>query len=930
MSRPINISDSLTFIPSSYENTGSYSFTQGTTANGYTNADSTTNNQLTLAKSNRSARQSQLYFNFDMSALSSIPSGATINSVSSNVKYYVSSTTYVTAVSIRLYSGTTAKGTEITQRPTSATKYSITPGTWTLSELQNARLYVSATHSASNQNAYLYFYGADVTVNYSLSGTEYEVSITNNSETAQSSISTTQYVLQGGSQEISFYNISSLDDVVITDNSNDIESQLVHSTSVSKTDNCIPASLSGSNGTVTDANNGLTDVTSNTYSQLLLRSGTYMEYSFDTSSIPSNATITSISCQVKGCVTRTSNAATAQLYSGSTAKGSTSYLSYNSNVTTINLTCGTWTATELQNARIRIVSTYTNTTNYYAQFYGATLTVNYTVEEDVYTYTISNISADHAIVIEDVAPGFVLTCTDNSTLGDITPTGTQNVEEGDDVVYSLSSSDFSLIKLTDNNVDVTSQIVHSQSSGSGSPVFIPSSYVYSKPTGATGVVIDTIQNGSNAYTNTSSYTYATLLSFEGGSNWAAFYISVSGIPEGAIIDSVTCKVKIRYLLTSSNNSVQLYSGNTAKGTPTSLTYNQTFNDYLNIGTWTAEELQDVRLYICVPGQNQSQGMECAYVYGAELTVTYHSIAGHTYTISNVSAPHTLVLSDQPYYVLTCTDNSTNGDIVPIGTRNVVEGGTAVYTLTSSDFNTIKLKDNGVDVTNQIVYSSTTSSGSPMFVPSGYTNGNPGFTVSDVSNGYKDTSSYASYATLEIPANSTCYGSFIISVSGIPSGAIIDSVSCKVSALKRGNDTVTTYTIQLYSGNTPKGTASSISGSNQVRTVNLETGAWTVEELQDVRLLITGTNKSTNSSFSYLFYGAEFTVTYHSTQGYTYNILNVSAPHTIVLEDSNDRVYIKVNGNFVQVEAVYKKINGVWVEQSDMSSLFDNNHIYVTG
>lgn len=397
MSRPINTSDSLSFVPTVYsDNTFGSSYYQNLD-NGLSGSNSTT--YAAFAMRNTSYH---IYYDFSVSG---IPSSATITSVTCSVKGYVYSSSYYP--SVRLYSGTTAKGSASNITSTSSSNVqNITAGTWTVSELENARLYivVAARYSrGSLSNSYFRFYGATLTVNYSLSGTEYEVSFTNTSENVTSNPSTTQYIFQGGNQEISFYNISSLDDVEITDNTNDIESQLVHNTSISKTDNCIPASLSGSNGTVTDANNGLTDVTSNTYSQLLLRSGTYIEYSFDTSNIPSNATITSISCQVKGCVTRTSNAATAQLYSGSTAKGSTSYLSYNSNVTTINLTCGTWTASELQNARIRIVSTYTNSSNYYARFYGATITVNYTIPEDVYVYTISNISTDHVITINNVS-----------------------------------------------------------------------------------------------------------------------------------------------------------------------------------------------------------------------------------------------------------------------------------------------------------------------------------------------------------------------------------------------------------------------------------------------------------------------------------------------------------------------------------------------
>ena len=167
---------STTVIPNSYTNTGSYNFTVDTTntsrriSNAYANADNTSASaRLTLASSRNSARTSTMYLEFDKTSINSIPSDATINSVTANVRYYVNSTTYVSAVSIQLHANTSAKGSAVTNRPTSSTKYSITPGSWTLNELKNVRLYISATHNTSTSSGYLYLYGADVTVNYTSS-----------------------------------------------------------------------------------------------------------------------------------------------------------------------------------------------------------------------------------------------------------------------------------------------------------------------------------------------------------------------------------------------------------------------------------------------------------------------------------------------------------------------------------------------------------------------------------------------------------------------------------------------------------------------------------------------------------------------------------------------------------------------------------------
>lgn len=128
--------------------------------------------------------------------------------------------------------------------------------------------------------------------------------------------------------------------------------------------------------------------TNTTYATVNLKTGsratTNAIWSFDCSSIPSNATIVSVTCKAKCSINNTQSnrisTRTIQLYSNTTAKGS-SYTVANS-TTAFSITAGTWTRTELNNARIRLDATRgTNSTSssYYFRFYGATLTVTYRV-----------------------------------------------------------------------------------------------------------------------------------------------------------------------------------------------------------------------------------------------------------------------------------------------------------------------------------------------------------------------------------------------------------------------------------------------------------------------------------------------------------------------------------------------------------------------
>lgn len=403
---------SVTLIPNSYTNTGSYNFTVSTTnstykiSNAYTNADSTTYGRLTLASNRSSARTSTMYLEFDKSALESIPSSATIGTITANVRYAVNNTTYVSAVSLQLAADTTLKGSAVTTRSTTSstsggTKYSMTPGSWTMSELQNLRMYISATHNTSTSSGYIYLYGADVTINYTLPAS-YTV-------TASSSASgvtvepASQSVYQGESASVT---LNKNTRIIVKDNNVDVTSQLV-ATPLSGTIDVIPNACVESTF-ATDSSyptsNGLHGTTdTNNYARFKLTSTTqYAIYSFDTSAIPSGATILSVACNVKGYISSTSSNITtksARLYAGDTAKGSATTIPTTNSTWAITDPGSSWTYSEIQNVRVRFDGYYANTQNYYYYFYGADLTVTYESDQVVYVYTISNVSGNHTITV---------------------------------------------------------------------------------------------------------------------------------------------------------------------------------------------------------------------------------------------------------------------------------------------------------------------------------------------------------------------------------------------------------------------------------------------------------------------------------------------------------------------------------------------------
>ncbi len=205
---------------------------------------------------------------------------------------------------------------------------------------------------------------------------------------------------------------------------------------------------------VSNLTNAYANQSSTTYAQINLtrNSGavTQIYYNFSVTGIPSDAEITSVSCACKCSIsTTTASRVTtrqAQLYAGSTAKG-TPYNVPNS-TTAYTIDGGTsWTLSDIQDLKIRLYAvrgTSNVTTNYYFCFYGATVTVNYTYDETEYQVTLtSNVS------------GVVFDQASQSQYEEfwVASGGTTNIK-----IFGLS--DLASIIATDNNTNVTSSLVY--------------------------------------------------------------------------------------------------------------------------------------------------------------------------------------------------------------------------------------------------------------------------------------------------------------------------------------------------------------------------------------------------------------------------------------------------------------------------------------
>lgn len=336
---------------------------------------------------------------------------------------------------------------------------------------------------------------------------------------------------------------------------------------------------------------------------------------FNFDDVPSGAIINSFTIKIK-CNYSGGYSQAMYLYDGtSTSMGSSDSIS--STVATHTFTCNyQWEDVVAAGSdfgiRINCRRSSRNTTSY-IYVYGAEILVDYTMP----VYHNITVTGDNTKVY---------------------PTGTDSVLEGTD--YEVVMYYDSKPTVTDNNVDVTSRITQLSEV---SKTLIPQSYTSTS---------FTVSNINNAYNDAENDTYATF-DIAGGRITGTVYLDLENadIPSGATIRSVSCQATIQFSRNNSSSGItascQMYAGNTAKGSATTIVDSATdvakttFN--LNVGSWNANEINNARFYLTATN-NASSTHRLFYIYGVSFNVTYE-VDGvvYIYTLSNITTNHTIVV-----------------------------------------------------------------------------------------------------------------------------------------------------------------------------------------------------------------------------------------------------------------------------------------------
>lgn len=709
MSRIINIDDTISVHPTGVANDHAYASISNQT-NGYNESSNTT--YATINLTTGSGATTYIYFTFNFSG---IPEGATINSVSCTAKAYINTTnsSRITTRQMQLYSGTTAKGSATTVS-NSTTAATMSAGSWTRNELQNARIRLYGVRGTSNTTStyYFRFYGATFTVEYSINGTAYTINATSNVSGVTVSPSTQE--LLKGEDGIITINADSLDDVTVLDNDIDVTSELIRKTMpTGGTVTAVPASYTTSGSisgtryqsTVGHGVDNPSTQTGNDYCSSSSSSATiYYKFNFD--DIPDNATITSMTVQAYGHLESTNNSseiARLNTYYGTTAKGTQVSYTSTSNQT-LTITPGSWTVAELKSdARVGF------TIGYYG---GLTTGITWTVEYEVpssgneyyWEYEINNISADHVIII-DQAGAFIPPEEDPQktyypvTISAINATtqpgvGTTRVEAGTSETITISPTDPQLTLALDNGVDITNQLV------GGTPT-----NTYTVTTQVSGASYGFNLNSSTGYyvsTNngvSKSASVARLnLDFESDCLVTITYINYAEANyDYGLFGKLDTTVATDGLTASSNGSTP---SDSTSNYQIAMCTNSASTQTVTYTVPAGEHFIDIKY-----GKDDASNANNDTLQWKVTSIEATSAGGdYTYTLSNIQQKHSLifVFGDVDYYFITASGNDCK--LYPDGQVVKLDGDSYRLVIVPNDTTAaVTLKDNGVDRTSVLEY-----------------------------------------------------------------------------------------------------------------------------------------------------------------------------------------------------------------------------------
>lgn len=425
---------------------------------------------------------------------------------------------------------------------------------------------------------------------------------------------------------------------------------------------------------------------------------------------------------------------------------------------------------------------------------------------------------------------------------------------------------------------------------------IPSAYAVSSTTYLS------VSNAGNMYHNTDNTSYATITNTYASTSSRYLYIrgfNFGSIPEDAVINSFTVKVKgyESGLSTSTSYAPRLANGtSTISGTTASSnlgTSSKTITIPTGALTWSQIADYGENFTIVVYVRRSSKNTTgYAYIQGAEIEVNYTIPVYHNVSITN-STSATVTASDT--HPLEGTD---------------VE-------IRSNTLSGLTIKDNGTDVTSQFTQrQDTAESYAVTNVTTTY-----GFALNN--NGYYESNNKAHASSAAV-----CRVDFHVPVAATITFSLINyaEATYDYGQLSEIDTTLTT--------NASADTSHVYWDGKNHNSASVQTVTYTMTAGDHYIYVKYFKDQYTDSNNDSLQFKVAITLNEPFTPStyYGYDITDIQSDHTIVVTSGGvvQMLYFKSGGSWVGVTKAYKKINGSWVQQSDVTSVFNSQTNYVKG
>lgn len=428
-----------------------------------------------------------------------------------------------------------------------------------------------------------------------------------------------------------------------------------------------------------------------------------------------------------------------------------------------------------------------------------------------------------------------------------------------------------------------------------------------------------VSNENNMYTNTDSDTYAQV--YNSRTSTSSYYIYLRGfnfddVPSAAVVTDFTVKLKARESGVSTSTSYKPYlaDGTSAiNGSCDVITTTATTHEF----TGLSADWEDIKGYgsdfgIRINCRRASRNTAAyMYIYGAEIEVTY-----------TIPDPRTIT-----------TTLSGNGTISPSGTTTTYDGEEFELTITPTNkSDTVTATKDGVDITSQLV---AHGAGNTLtFVPNDVTTSGiqSGSSYAQHAVGNSAEDPYSSSSNMYASQYSTGYAAYSFDFSDIPNNATIEEIEVRCYGHRESSTIDSSHVSQciLYQSSTAVSEEVDFpSTSSSIITLTPNTTI-TRSELDDI------TVRHYVGYYGGLVTGISFQVTYSTGTGidhytYTYTVSGNSTIAVVIgTQGDSAKIYLKINGNWIQYSKVFKKVNNAWVEQSDITTVFDTQVHYRKG